>query len=157
MRKIIFLVLVFTTSSAFSLTRSNFIGMQMLINIASTNYDGTIDGSPQKLYAELNVPEQGSVMGPGKSLDVSPEKILNFVCGKRGENNYQCSIIIHRSSYAQFQPGKAYIEFKGEMAKTVFDQFYSNGTEYSFRDESGLLLIYSSPSRFVIKFDAQGI
>jgi hypothetical protein len=96
-------------------------------------------------------------MGPGKSLEVTPEKILNFVCGKRGENNYQCSIIFHRSSFAQFKPGKAYIEFNGEMAKRVFDQFQSNGAEYSYKDEAGMMLIYSSSNRFVIKYDAQGI
>ena len=157
MKTIACLFLFLASPLSHAVTRSNFLGFQMMLNIASRNYDGSIDGSPQRLYSDLNVPEQGSIMGPGKSLEVNPEKVLNLVCGKRAENNYQCSIIIHKSPYGRFQPGSAYIEFKGDMAQKVFEQFHSNGVEYSYKDEDGIVLIYSSPERFVIKYDAKGI
>ncbi|MEN0058696.1 MAG: hypothetical protein AAGB31_07665, partial [Bdellovibrio sp.] len=79
-----------------AVTKGQFVGRQMIINISSAAYDGSVDGSPQILFEAMNRPEQDSILGRGKALEVA-KNILNFVCAKRGENNYQCSIYIHQS------------------------------------------------------------
>lgn len=156
MKYLIFAFLSLTIANAHAVTKGQFMGLQMIVNVSSVMYDGTVDGSPQVLFEGMDRPEQDSFLGRGKALE-APQKVLNFICAKRGENNYQCSIYIHQSSLGRISPGKAYFEARGEEAKALFQQFYAKNGVYSFKDEAGTLIIYATPERFVIKFDAQGI
>lgn len=156
MKLFIFMCLSLSVTSVFATTKGQFMGMQMVVNVASVNYDGTVDGSPQVLFEAMDRPEQDSILGRGKALE-APQKVLNFICAKRGENNYQCSIYVHKSNLGRIGPGKAYFEVRGDEAKLYFQQFYAKEGVFSFKDEAGTLIIYATPERFVIKFDAQGV
>ncbi len=156
MKTLIFLLLAFSSVSATAATRGQYVGMQMIVNIWSTSYDGSVDGSPQVLFAAMDRPEQDSFLGRGKSLD-APQKILNFICARKAENNYQCAIYIHKSSFAHIAPGKASFVAQGADAKALFEQFHSQNGRFSYRDEMSTFAIDATPESFVMKFDAQGI
>lgn len=142
--------------NAFAVTKGQFMGRQMIVNISSTSYDGSVDGSPQILFAAMNRPEQDSFLGRGKALQ-APQKELNFICARRAENNYQCSIYIHQSTQGRISPGKAYFEVQGPAAQAYFEQFHSRDGVFSYVDEANTFVIYATPQKFVIKFDAEGI
>lgn len=156
MKLVLFLLLSCLFSTAFAVTKGQYMGRQMIINIASVQYDGTNDGSPQVLFDALDRPIQDSFIGPGKAL-VAPQNELNFVCAKRAENNYQCSIYVHMSAKGRISPGKAYFEVRGDEAKAYFAQFFSKNGVFSYKDESSTFIIYATPERFVVKFDAEGV
>lgn len=156
MRVLIFAVLMLAAGHSWSMTRGQFAGMQMIVNITSGMYDGTVDGSPQNLYLLMNRPEQETMLGKGKVLE-APKKMLNFICARRGENNYHCSIYIHQSNVAQIAPGKALLDVRGDQARALFEQFHSGDGRVSYRDEEGVFAIEATPERFVLKFDAQGV
>lgn len=156
MRFLIFGLLLLSVSTSQAGTRGQFAGMQFLVNIASVMYDGSNDSSPHVLFEAMDRPEQDSIFGKGKTLE-APQKVLNFICARKGENNYHCSIYIHQSNLARIAPGKAYFEARGEQARALFDQFHSNKVQFSFRDGDGLFLIEATPERFVMKFDAEGV
>ncbi len=143
-------------SNSFAVTKGQFMGLQMIINISSTSYDGSVDGSPQVLFEAMDRPEQDSFLGRGKSLS-APQKELNFICARRAENNYQCSIYIHKSARGRISSGKAYFEVQGEAAQAYFEQFHSQNGVFSYVDESNTFVIYATPQKFVIKFDAEGV
>lgn len=156
MKLFIFALLSLSFSNALAVTQGQFMGAQMVINITSAQYDGSVDGSPQVLFEAMDRPEKETMIGRGKVLE-APKKVLNFLCGRRAENNYQCSIYIHQSSLARIGIGKAYFEARGEQAKAFFEQFHSQNGVFSYKDEGNTFVIYSTPERFVIKFDAQGV
>lgn len=156
MKCLFFLFLSFSSSSALATTTGRYLGLQLVVNIASHNSDGSVDGSPQALFEAMDRPEQDSVLGRGKALE-APQKVLNFICAKRAENQYQCSIYIHKSNLGRIAPGKAYFEARGDEAKAYFQQFYSQDDVFSFKDEANTLVIYATPERFIIKYDAQGV
>ncbi|WP_374080354.1 hypothetical protein [Bdellovibrio bacteriovorus] len=156
MRFLLFALLSLSFSNSFAVTRGQFVGLQMLVNIWSSSYDGSVDGSPQVLYAAMDRPEQDSMVGRGKALDM-PQKVLNFICAKKAENNYQCSITIHRSNFASIAPGKAQFVARGEDAKAMFEQFHTQNGRFSYRDEMSTFSIEATPEIFVMKFDANGL
>lgn len=156
MRILLFAVLLLTTTTSWAATRGQFVGMQFIVNVASVMYDGSNDSSPQILFDAMDRPLQDSIIGRGKTLE-APNKVLNFICAHKGENNYQCSIYIHQSSISRIAPNKAYFDARGELAKQLFDQFHTENGRFSFRDGDGVFVIEATPDRFVMKFDAQGV
>lgn len=156
MRILLFLILSFGVSSSWAVTSGRYLGMQMIINIASNSVDGTVDGTPQELYLAMDRPEQDSMLGRGKSLE-APKKVLNFICAKKAENNYHCAIYIHKSNVARIGPGKAHFEVRGAEAIALFEQFHSENGLFAFKDEAQTFAIHATPERFVMWFDEQGI
>lgn len=156
MRILLFAALLLTTTTSWAGTRGQFVGMQFIVNMASVTSDGSNDSSPQLLFEGMDRPIQDSVIGQGKTLE-APKRILNFICARKGENSYQCSIYIHQSDISRIAPGKAYFEARGDLAQQLFKQFHSENGLFSFRDGDGLFIIEATPERFVMKFDAQGV
>lgn len=156
MRFIVAAVMSLISLEAMAITQGQFTGFNMIVNMASNMSDGSVDGSPQALFDSMNRPEQDSMAGRGKVL-VVPKKVLNFICARRAENNYHCSIYIHKSEFSQIAPGMARFEVRGEQAKALFDQFHSQGGRYSYRDESSVFGIDATPDVFVLKYNSQGL
>ncbi|KHD88881.1 MAG: hypothetical protein OM95_07130 [Bdellovibrio sp. ArHS] len=156
MRALLFALISLSVSSSMAVTRGQYLGMQMIINIASVSYDGTVDGSPQELFLAMDRPEQDSILGRGKALE-APQKVLNFICAKKGENNYQCSIYIHKSNVARIGPGKAHFEVRGAEAQALFAQFHSEQGLFTYKDEAQTFAIHATPERFVMWYDESGI
>lgn len=156
MRFLLFALLSLSFSNAFAVTRGQFVGLQMIVNIWSSSYDGSVDGSPQVLFEAMDRPEQDSMVGRGKVLDM-PQKVLNFICARKAENNYQCSITIHKTNFSSIGPGKAQFVLRGADAKAIFEQFHTQDGRFSYRDEMSTFSIEATPEIFVMKFNAQGI
>ncbi len=142
--------------SAQAVTKGQFAGVQMMINIASINYDGTVDGSPQTLFDALDRPAEDSIAGRGKKL-LTPKGVFNFICAKRAENNYQCSVYIQNSAYGKIGPGFAALDIQGEEAQTIFAQFFSEQGQFAFRNEEDTFYLKATPQRFQILFKASGL
>lgn len=153
--------LIFITTFALGLTaqavtKGQFAGMQMMINIASINYDGTVDGSPQTLFDVMDRPVEGSIAGQGKKL-LTPKGVFNFICAHRAENNYQCSIFVQQSAYGKFAPGYAVLDIQGEMARDLAAQFFLKNSEFVFRNEESTLYLKVTPDRFYLVFKEGGV
>ncbi|AFY01616.1 hypothetical protein [Bdellovibrio bacteriovorus] len=156
MRVFLFALLLLTATTSQAGTRGQFLGMQLIVNIASVMYDGSNDSSPHVLFEAMNRPEQDSMVGRGKVLE-APQKVLNFICARKGENNYHCAIYIHQSPLARIGPGMAHFEARGAEARALFEQFHTQDNRFSFRDGDGLFLIEATPERFVMKFNSNGV
>ncbi|MFS4459887.1 hypothetical protein [Bdellovibrio sp. HCB2-146] len=151
------ITVLFAAISVQAVTKGQFAGMQMMINIASVNYDGTVDGSPQALFDAMDRPVEGSIAGQGKKL-LTPKGVFNFICAHRGENNYQCSIFVQNSSYGRFAPGYAVLDIQGDEAKKLHSQFFTkdNG-QFTFRNEENTLYLKVSSDRFYLVFKEGGV
>lgn len=156
MRFFLGLLLSLLSLKSLAVTRGTYTGMNLIVNISSNYPDGSVDGSPQELFAAMNRPEQPSMLGPGKSLEAG-KKVLNFICVRKAENNYHCAIYIHKTAFSQIAPGKARFEVHGEQAQALFDQFHTQNGSYSFKDEDGKTGVWVTPERFVILYSEQGI
>lgn len=156
MKVLFFTLLTLSASFAQAGTRGQFLGMQFIVNIASVMYDGSNDSSPHVLFEAMDRPEQDSMIGRGKVLE-APKKVLNFICARKGENNYQCSIYIHNSPSARIGPGMAHFEARGAEARALFEQFHTEDNYFTYQDDDGLFLIEATPDRFVMKFNANGV
>lgn len=80
----------------------------MVINVTEKDIYGNIDTDYIDLYHVMNVPEQDSSMGKGKSI-VSTGRDLNIVCGK---DKKLCTIIIRKSANTEISAGRKYASFK---------------------------------------------
>ncbi len=156
MKKVLFLGVLLLSVSSQAVTRAQFFGSQMMINISSVMYDGTNDGSPQALFNLMDRPEQDSVVGRGKVLE-APQKVLNFICAHRGENNYQCSIYIHRSAFSAIAPKKASFVAEGEFAASLFSQFHSENGRVSYHNEDGTFAVEGTEQKVVIVYSEGGV
>lgn len=151
---LVFLVLI--SFNAHAVTRGNFMGINFIVNITSNSPDGSNDGSPQVLYGLMNRPEQNSMLGPGKSLEID-KKTLNFICAKKAENNYHCTILIHKTAFSQIGPGRGKFVMQGEQARALFNQFHTNGVSLTFKDEAGKTLVHMTPESFIVEYNEQGV
>lgn len=156
MKFLIFMTTFALGMTAQAVTKGQFAGMQMMINIASINYDGTVDGSPQTLFDVMDRPVEGSIAGQGKKL-LTPKGVFNFICAHRAENNYQCSIFVQQSAYGKFAPGYAVLDIQGEEARALAAQFFLKNSEFVFRNEESTLYLKVTPDRFYLVFKEGGV
>lgn len=155
MRKLLFLSFILSSLNLQARTEGRFLGMQYMINMVSASYDGTFDHTPTRLYEQMNVPEQSSMLGPGKALQVS-QKEMSFICNKKAENNYQCSILIFKSPHGSFGLRSAQIKYEGEKAKVVVAQFFPNqdGSDVNITDDTGQFNLVIKRDLFQLTFEA---
>lgn len=155
MRKILFLSFVLLGFNVHARTEGRFLGVNYMINITSQNFDGSFSDTPAYLYKQMNVPEQQSMMGPGKALEVS-NKELSFICSKKAENNYHCSILVFNSSQGNFSFHSAQIKYTGEKAKAVVAQFFPNedGSDINLTDDTGQFHLVVKPDLFELTFES---
>lgn len=147
------LSLVFFSSNLQARTEGRFLGMQYMINIISAGVDGTFEHTPARIYEQMNVPEQQSMLGPGKALELS-KKEMTFICNKKAENNYHCSIMIFKSAAGSFDLQSAQIKYTGEQAKALVAQFFPNkdGSDINITDDSGKFNLVVKPDLFQLTF-----
>ncbi|MES2801177.1 MAG: hypothetical protein V4654_01685 [Bdellovibrionota bacterium] len=126
-----------------------------MINLISNSFDGTFDHTPARIYEQMNVPEQNSMLGPGKALAVS-QKEMTFICNKKQENVYHCSFIVFNSSFGKIGFKSAIVTYTGDKAKSMFDQFFPNqdGTDINITDDTGQFNLVVRPDLFQLKFQA---
>ncbi|NUN06768.1 MAG: hypothetical protein HUU57_13520 [Bdellovibrio sp.] len=156
MRVFLWGIVTLLSSFAWSATKGQYLGRQMIVNITSQDRSGAIDESPGALFAAMDRPVQNSFLGKGKSL-IAPQNQLNFICAEKSANNYQCSIYIHQSNFGKIAPGKAQYRVTGAEAQALFAQFHSNGAQFSFRDENQTFAVEATPDQFLIVFAESGL
>ena len=156
MKTFLFLSLILISTHVQARTEGRFLGLQYMINITSSSIDGTFDHTPARLFEQMNVPEQSSMLGPAKALVVS-QKEMTFICNKKQENNYHCSIIIFKSNFGTIGFKSALVKYTGAKAQEMFAQFFPNqdGSEINITDDTGQFNLIVRPELFQLKFNQQ--
>ncbi|MCC2678972.1 MAG: hypothetical protein K0R29_1548 [Pseudobdellovibrio sp.] len=146
------LLLVFDVQAA---TRVKFMPMNMnvMINVTEKDIYGNSDSDSADLYAIMNVSEQDSMLGKGKSI-VTSDKDFNLVCSKEKK---MCSIILKKSARTEISPERKYtaIRIVGEEAKVITEKFKLNDRgEAYFQASDKLFRIFGTRDSFI--FEASG-
>lgn len=121
---IFFLTLILILScQSFSATRLQFfIGdRNAMALLTPTDSFGNADSDSSDLYQTMNVPEQDTMLGKGKSI-VSANRDFNLVCG---EYNSQCQVILNKSPNVLISSSSKTMRFivTGENARELTEKF----------------------------------
>ncbi len=145
-------MLLITSTQVLAATRAQFFGMQGMINIASPSL-GEPDSDAKTMMNDMNVPVQGGLTGPGKSI-VAEAQTLSYICGERGPGQVQCSIFIQRSEHSKLSPSLMKYEVFGETAATLHSQFNPNTEDgnYKFVSVDGLFQVEATPEHFLVQY-----
>ena len=90
------------SSSAQAFTRATFYGLHGMIQLMPTDSGGGTDPDSHLLFEAMDVPTQGSLLGPGKSI-VSSKRVFNLACG-RTQKGDQCSLLLQNSAEVAMNP-----------------------------------------------------
>lgn len=155
MRALAFIICILGSLNLLARTEGRFLGQQYMINMISFGYDGTVDFTPHKIFRQMNVSEQSSLIGPGKVLETAREEI-SFICSKKKENDYHCSVIIFNSAFGKINFKSASLKYTGEKAQSLYAQFFPNddGSEIVFQDDTGQFKLLVQPDLFQLTFNA---
>lgn len=122
----------------------------MVINVTPTDIYGNPDSDQIDLYTIMNVPEQDSSMGKGKSI-VSTGRDLNLVCGKERK---LCTIILRKSANTEISSGRKYASFKlnGAEAGIITKKFKLNDrNEAYFVSTDKIFRIFGTEDSFILE------
>lgn len=119
----IFLISIFKVQAA---TRVKFLPMNfnVIVNITERDIYGNPDSDSADLYQIMDVSEQDSMLGKGKSI-VTADKDFNLVCSKEKKT---CSVILKKSTRTEISPERKYasIRITGDEAKLITEKFKLN-------------------------------
>lgn len=139
-------------TSAFSATRVRFLPMDrnFVAQVLERDLYGNTDTDATDLYQIMNVEEQDSMLGKGKSI-VTPEKDFNLVCSREKK---QCSIVLNKSPNTLISSATKQAQFKvsGETAQKLTKQFKLNvrGEAY-FQATDKLFRIVGTQDQFLFE------
>lgn len=129
-----------------------------MIQLRPVDSYGGSDPDSQKLWEAMNVPEQGSMLGPGKAIKAS-DKSLDITCAKQTKGP-QCTIMIHPSPGSTLSPSKKIIQYKvsGAVAEQIRSAFHldENG-EFRLMASDGYFKIEISEELVLLLFDGNGL
>lgn len=151
------LFLVFTLLMSVQLaaiSKAHFLGMQGMISITHANLGGNDgDTDAQNLFNLMNVPIQGSVLGPGKAI-IAGDKIMNLSCVNRGNAGFECSIVLQRSPQSLIDSQRRIISFKatGAEANTLLEKFNLENGRIQFHTTDGLFQVFGEPNLFLLQY-----
>lgn len=157
MRQFLFLSLLLGSLNLQARTEGRFSGVQYIIKFISVNLDATNDHFPTTVYEKMNVPEQQTVMGPGKVIEVD-EKEMSFMCNKKGENSYHCIVLVRQSAHGSFGLRSAQVKYTGEKAKAMAAQFFPDeegGSELHMTDPTGQFNLIVTPDLFHLTYETK--
>lgn len=151
-----FLILLSFSFEASAATRIRFLPMDRNFMASVLEHDmfGNTDTDPMDLYQIMNVEEQDSMLGKGKSI-VTAEKDFNLVCSREKK---QCSIILNRSANTVISSANKVASFKvtGEVAGVLTKKFKLNDRgEAYFQATDKLFRIVGTPDTFVFEAHAE--
>jgi len=108
---------------------------------------GIVDPDAEKLFDQMNVPAEGSMIGPGKKI-IADNQGFQMVCGLRQGQGYACTIALGESPNLRVSPmgGSAEYLLGGEEGARVRQLFLANeGAEYHYYSGDGRLEIHAVP------------
>lgn len=110
----------------------------------------------------MNVPEQPSIIGPGKAI-VTEGKELNFVCGKRNGKT-TCSITLNMKGprgpeWIRLEPATKRMHFRatGADAAALFPQIFTDQGKFEFTSVDGKFFLSVHEDHFEIRYDEHGL
>jgi hypothetical protein len=124
-----------------------------LTNVMEKDSQGNSDTDATDLYLTMNVEEQDSMLGKGKSIK-SRDKDFNLVCSQARKH---CSIILNSSSNTIISSSQKIASFKvtGAEAKSLTQKFKLNERgEAFFQASDKLFRIFGTSDSFL--FEAIG-
>ena len=138
-------------------TVGRFTGMQYMINIVTDSRNGQVDDLPGIMYKTMNVPPQNSFLGLGKALATQKGE-LSFICSLKQNSKYHCSIMVFSTKNTKIDRQSAFIEYKGEQARALYEQFtpYDDSGIIHFVDEDKLFQVISKPDLFQLSYNYNG-
>ena len=154
MRILLLLVFIFSVK-AHAATRVKFLPLNttVMINVTEKDIYGNPDSDSVDLYALMNVSEQDSSMGKGKSI-VTESKDFTLVCSKEKK---LCSVILRKSDRTEISPERKYaaIRVTGAEAAVLTEKFKLNhmGEAY-FQSSDKILKLIGSRDSFL--FESSG-
>lgn len=141
----------------------------MFASIMIQNPDGGFpDGDADLLWKSMNVPEQDSNLGPGKSI-VSAGKEINFICVNRGGDGKQmtCTLTFNSrgpnaSRWLKMDSSARTIHVLVQGAEASFftEKFHlpsDNGGPLLFRSNDQKFALVVQAGRFEIFYDEKGL
>jgi hypothetical protein len=145
-------LLCLTSISTMAATTAQYFGAQGMINIATPSV-GPKDSDAQTMMSDMNVPVQGSVMGPGKAI-AAEGQILNYICANRGGSNYGCTIIIQNSAHSKLSANSMSYQVRGEEAFGLHEKFHPNQADgsYLFTSADGAFQVRSTVEEFEVLY-----
>lgn len=152
MKTALYLFVFLFSYKSFSATRLQFfIGDHnaMAILTPMDSY-GNADSDSTDLFQIMNVPEQDTMLGKGKSI-VSGDRDFNLVCG---EYKNQCQFILNRSVNVRISGTEKSMRFAvgGEKAARLTELFKVNSNgEAFFQTADKMLLLKGSGNEFVFE------
>ena len=126
----------------------------MSVNVTELDMYGNRDNDAQDLYLTMNVDEQDSMMGKGKSI-VTTDRDFNMVCAKEKKH---CSIILKRSPNVVIDSNNKYASFKlkGDLAKQLTGKFKLNERgEAFFTATDKAFHLYGNSEEFTFEAKAE--
>lgn len=118
--------------------------------VTPTDKYGNTDSDSTDLYKIMNVPEQDTMLGKGKSI-ISDERDFNMVCG---EYKLQCQFILNKSSKVQISARNQSMVFTatGDEAKRLSEMFKRNDRgEVYFKSVDSLFKISGNSDFFIFE------
>ncbi len=154
--KLISICLLLINVKAYAATRLQFLPMDrnMLVNITEADIYGNKDSDSADMYQIMNVDEQDSSLGKGKSI-VSPTKDFNLVCSKEKKS---CHIVLNKSPNTVISGSQKIASFKvtGEVAKGLTQKFKLNERQEAyFMASDKLFRIFGSMDTFIFEVTGQ--
>lgn len=146
------LITFFFGINAFAATQIRFFpgDRNAMVIITPTDKFGNADSDSTDLYQIMNVPEQDTMLGKGKSI-ISAERDFNMVCG---EYKSQCQFIFNKSANVKISSGENMISFtiQGPEAKRLVDMFKLNDRgEVYFQAVDKEFILTGDHSTFLFK------
>lgn len=145
---------ILTPSKAYSDTFARVfpIASQAMITIYRARNGGS-DADAKALFDLMDMPAQGSVMGPGKGFKDS-NQILTWACADRGANGYQCSITIRKDAktIVRDNPPRLRYEATGAEAAALQKMFKPNQPDGTFKyvNQEVTFEVEATPAHFLV-------
>jgi hypothetical protein len=162
MKSVISFLVLFLALPAGAVCHSVFsFGGQGNIAIGSPSVGGD-DGDALALWNAMNVPEQGSFLGPGKNIKTARQE-MSFVCGQRGAGVFNCSIVLNKKAQGAeaiyLDPVQKRMAYKvsGERARELAKQFHLNNQGFEFFSSDSKLWIKVQPDLFELRYADSGL
>ncbi len=137
-------------------TRVKFMPMNfnVIINVTEKDIYGNPDSDSADLYQLMNVSEQDSMLGKGKSI-VTTDKDFNLVCSKEKK---MCSVILKKSARTEISSERKYaaIRIDGDEAKLITEKFKLNERgEAFFLASDKLFRIFGTRESFIFEVSGE--
>ena len=149
------LVSTLLMAPAFAITQPRFLPLDRnaMVAIRDSDISGASDGDATRLYEQMNVPEQDSSLGKGKSIKTEA-KDFTLVCSKEKK---LCSIILNKTANTVISGAKKYASYEitGAIANELLAQFHlTDKGDFAFTATDGIFHIHVVPGAFIFEIQA---